>query len=319
MEEPKINLENPEITRRELLKIFGTLGLGLALPASVYAVQFTRNGTREAQQPIGIHRLNIRHRLIPPEFDGRKIFQLADPHFSNNTYLGQKLRRESDAQRIKEIIEVEYSPNDLFVFLGDSIPEQVTKDENDLVELGKACAIFQGLNLTKIFTLGNHEYAVGKSVRSAILEIIQGTGFTILRDERIAWEVGNSKLPVFGTEDWQFGNPSLERMRAWRKEFRNEFGIILTHNADWLETTPRLIEELKIALVLSGHTHGGMIEKEILARLALLTIHYQSEHFRGVKNYGDLTHNISNGAGHEFPLRDEVPPEISVITLHSAA
>jgi len=316
MESPNINLENPEITRRELLRFLGVLGLGVALPASGYAVQFTRNGIKEAQQPIGIHRLKIRHRLIPPEFDGRKIFQLTDPHFSKNTFLWQKLRGESDAQRIKEIIEAESSPNDLFVFLGDSIPEQLTKNVNDLDELGKACAIFQGLNLNKIFTLGNHEYVVGENIRSAILEIIRGAGFTILRDEKTIWEVGSSMLPVFGTEDWQFGNQNLERMLAWREKFRGKFGIILTHNADWLE---HLINQLGSALVLSGHTHGGISENEILARLALLTIHYQSKHYRGVKNYGDLIHNISNGAGNAFPLRNEVPPQISVVELSSAA
>src|SRR5216684_4248037 len=86
--------------------------------------------------------------------------------------------------------------------------------------------------------------------------------------------------------------------------------VLLAHD-------PRRLTEaanLKIPLVLSGHTHGGQVVLPLVGAVAAQKFPVAS----GLTRRGQTTMFVSRGLGTVYvPVRVNCPPEIAILTLES--
>ena len=192
----------------------------------------------QALRPPVVREHEIRLTGLPPERDGTRLVLLSDLH------LGTLLGKDWLEARIAEVNRLK---PDLVVLCGD-ILEGDSRSEEDF---GPLLARFTA-PLGAFAVTGNHEYYAGieESVR-----ILQGAGFTVLRDQAVEVRPG---LVLAGVDDLtarrQFGKDGspLQKALAGRPPGAT---ILLSH-------TPWRADEAAragVGLMLCGHTHAGQI------------------------------------------------------------
>ena len=94
--------------------------------------------------------------------------------------------------------------------------------------------------------------------------------------------------------------------------------ILLSHNPDVAES-PRLLKgDLRVDLMLSGHTHGGQIRLPLIGT-PITNSRFGSKYAAGLVQGPRCPVFISRGIGTTvLPIRLGVPPEIALIELHRA-
>jgi len=138
----------------------------------------------------------------------------------------------------------------------------------------------------KIAVLGNHEYWSGRA--SEVASLLGKHGFTVLIDSSISTPFGR----VYGV-DW----------RDDRKysSLKVSGGIVLSHDPN---AASSIYGE---CLVLSGHTHGGVV-------IGGLTLYSNSMYTRGLYELpGGGKLYVSRGLGQIFPIRFTSPLELLII------
>lgn len=169
---------------------------------------------------------------------------------------------------------------DVVVVGGDLVDEE-TRDFKGLEDFLKDLP-----GVERLAVLGNHEYWSGHVDSTAT--ILKRTGFKVLFNECLETSVGR----VFGfdwREDRQYGEISFG-------------GIVLAHDPNAADAVSGP------ALVLSGHTHGGLV-------LLGTTIYSNSRYSRGLYSFkdGKLLY-VSRGLGHmSLQLRINSRPELLIL------
>ncbi len=156
--------------------------------------------------------------------------------------------------------------------------------------------------------LGNHDHYVGADVVRAALA---SAGVRELRNTSTVIRRGGAVLGIAGVGDLRFDAIDFDAALAGLPSAAPR--IVLSHDPDVFAYWP---EELRLDLMLSGHTHGGQ------ARLPLLGPPYVPSQFglrylaghireRGRQLY------VSRGIGAiTAPIRWGCPPEITLVVLH---
>jgi len=192
----------------------------------------------QALRPPVVREHEIRMKGLPPERDGTTLVLLSDLHLG--TLLGQGWLEARIAQ-------VDALKPDLVILCGD-ILEGDSRREADF---GPLLSRFRA-PLGAFAVTGNHEYYAGieESIR-----ILQGAGFTVLRDQAVEVRPG---LVLAGVDDLtarrQFGKDGapVQTALAGRPEGAT---IFLSHSPWKAEVAARD----GVGLMLSGHTHAGQI------------------------------------------------------------
>jgi predicted MPP superfamily phosphohydrolase len=198
-------------------------------------------GLRTARRPV-VKRVEVRFPGLHPSFDGFRVVQLSDVH------IGETL----DGAFLERVVAtVNALKPDMVAVTGDLVDGPVKRLRDEVAPLGKLEARFG-----TYFVSGNHEYYSGAGPWEAELERL---GLTVLHNQHRLVQQGEAKLVVAGVTDLQGGQFSaLDRPDLDAALEGSPAGVprlLLAHQ-------PRFAKSAGgrgIALMLSGHTHGGQI------------------------------------------------------------
>jgi predicted MPP superfamily phosphohydrolase len=250
-------------------------------------------------------RLVVRHPTLrlprwPVALDGLRVALVSDLHAGAPHVDEQRVARVADA--------VQDERPDLVCLLGDFIDWKVTFARP--VGPEAVAAPFGALRapLGVVAVLGNHDWRTdGPRVAAALRD----AGVTVLENDAVEAGDGARRLWVAGVEDPSTRIPDVAA--AVRSVPDGEPLLILSHDPDLFPAIPE-----RVALTLSGHTHGGQINLPPLRRHVIPSI-FGDRYARGHIVERDRHLYVTSGVGtSSHPVRLGRPPEIVVLTLRSA-
>lgn len=201
---------------------------------------------------------------------------------------------------------------DLIVLAGDFVSVPVIGSERKGALAAEPCA-----HLLRELTaphglwaiMGNHDYLTdGKHVTSAL----QAENIRVLANQSEAIERDGARFWLSGVNDVLSFTADLSK--TLHSVPAGEAVVLLAHEPDFADEASRF----PIDLQLSGHSHGGQIRIPLLPPLFLPEM--AQKYFRGTYRIGPLSLYTTAGLGTvSVPMRLNCPPEITLLTLHSAA
>lgn len=300
------------ITRRGLLaSSAGVLSAGAGTITYAVGIEpFRLVVTEHRIQPIGPWPTGLRLRIAA----------LSDVHASKPFMSADRIR--SIAQRTLEL------DPDLIVLLGDFVAgSRIVTSYVDARDWAPALA---GLKapLGVYAILGNHDWWEDRTAQRTgenpiARRALEDVGIRVLQNEGLPLRTGPNPVWLAGLGD------QLAFLPARRRDLSRRLGIddlvatmaavpadapaiLLAHEPDIFPSVPA-----RIALTLSGHTHGGQIRA--FGYSPIVPSRYRNRYAYGhVREHTDLV--VSGGLGYSIvPVRLGVPPEITVIDLGSPA
>ena len=228
--------------------------------------------------------------------------------------------------RIEEIVAATNAEApDLIVLLGDFIG--TSRLRRRIIEPAEFAPVLAGLKapLGTRAILGNHDYwwrggaePVQRALEAVGIPVFVNQAEKIARDGHEFWLSGTTSTLTGPTYSMPRG-PGIfggrDNLKATLAQITDDAPIIhLAHEPDMFPHVPD-----RVALTLSGHTHGGQVAIPFVGRPIVPSIYGQRY------AYGHIVENqrhlvVSGGLGcSKLPLRFGVPPEIVVMTIGSAS
>ncbi|QHT72070.1 metallophosphoesterase [Rhodocytophaga rosea] len=169
-----------------------------------------------------------------------QVVQVSDLHLNS---INKPLRKL--AQKINKV------KPDMVLITGDAI------DKSENISLLDDFLKLIDHHIQKVAILGNWEYW-GNIDLNRLNDIYKGSNCDLLINETRQYNFRNKTISITGVDDFIGGNADFELAIA--KYQQGDFHIVLNHCPQYSDTiglkTP---ENIKIDLILSGHTHGGQI------------------------------------------------------------
>jgi len=293
---------------KELLQVrcsLGWLGLGITLGGlTTLALWQRRWATLATLSAIGatglsyatllepgrpvLERINLRFPRMPSNLEGLRIGQLSDLH------LGLPFGKENTRWAVEQMT---LEKPDLLVLTGDFVSfHHAIADLPDLLRPLKA-------PLGIYAVPGNHDHWEGLAEIQNVLQPL-GIEFLINEKRQIVWNEG--EMWLVGIDDTWYGEPDLPE--ALQDVPPEAFTILLAHEPDFADTAAKY----RIALQLSGHTHGGHLRLPLLGSFCVPF--HGTRYHSGFEQVGPLQMYISRGLG-GLPLRFNCRPEATIFTL----
>jgi uncharacterized protein len=277
------------MNRREFMKL-GSLFAAGGLLAKVSQVELND----ETNTPV-LERVEIPIRNLQPALEGFTIVQVSDIHLQPFTKPGL----------VKRAVEMSNELNpDLVVLTGD----YVWRDQEAVFEL---TPILAGLNARHgvYSVLGNHDLWLDVDVTKRAFEEAR---LPMLINQGLEISHGNGSFYLAGMDDGWSGQPDLNQ--AVEKAPSDVPIVLLLHEPDLVDETSR---DPRIALQLSGHTHGGQVL--IAGRPPIFTPDLGKKYSQGLFRVNDTWLYTNRGLGViSVPLRFNCPPEVTLLTLTRA-
>ncbi|MEM7345051.1 MAG: metallophosphoesterase [Chloroflexota bacterium] len=286
-------MSDTKINRRTFLKIAGGLavGGGLAASGSYYYA------SRIEPEKIVIEPVTIPLKNLRPALEGLKIVQLSDIHLHPYTQIELVERAVAMANTLKP---------DLAVITGD----HVLQEPESVFELAPALAALE-TRYGVFVSFGNHDLHLPRN-----LEIMktgfEESGIIVLQNNNVIFDVGKAQLQLAGLDDAIKGQPHLQAaLEGWREETTT---LLLAHEPDLADD---IAKDGRVALQLSGHSHGGQIRLPGRGALALPPLGRKYD--QGLYQVDDMWLYTNRGLGVlGLPIRFNCPPEVTAITLARA-
>jgi uncharacterized protein len=293
---------NKILSRRQFLALAAGLGLdGIAagLGIELYA-------SRIEPLWIQVHRVDIRVNGLPPAFKNFTIAQFSDLHASPYT-------RVEDVRHCVALTNALGA--DAIVMTGDFIIRESVTGFDWAPELAALRARY-GVYAV----LGNHDAWADPDYITAELA---ASGVRVLRNDRTALEIEQSRLWLAGVEDIgykggkfyafkQFYARTTAGMEALLAGLPPaEPRILLVHNPDFTE----LLQEGRVDLALCGHTHGGQVRLPFFGS-PIVPSFFGQKYTSGLVQGPKTMVYINRGIGVIYPpLRFNCRPEITLFRL----
>ena len=252
---------------------------------------------------------------LPSEFDGLTIVQISDLHLGS-------FNRHFDPiiEAVQLINEIEA---DIICFTGDLVNTYHT-EALDWVPVIKDLKAKE----RKFSILGNHDYGYygdttdeqQEECRAGVIEMNKAMDFDILVNEHRVLQRGSARLGIVGVENWGESKwfPKKGDVKKATEGMGNvDFTLLLSHDpTHWDE---KVVNQEKVDLTLSGHTHGAQMGLRIPGILELSPAQLMFKRWAGLYKEGDQQLYINRGMGYlMMPGRVGMPPEITKITLRKA-
>lgn len=227
---------------------------------------------------------------LPKEFDGFVIVQLSDFHCKQ---FGQ--------EQLELLRSIEKEAPELIVLTGDIYDEKRWNYSalNSLLE-----------GITRIAPVyavtGNHEYDED-ALLTLLKKLYQKYGVTLLSDEVEQIYKDGKYINLYGMQFREYISKEDEIIKAEE----NAFNILLYH--DPTEFTKLL--DKNFHLILSGHTHGGVIRLPLLGGMIGTSYEFFPHFDYGYYEEASTAMIISSGLGDTDIPRFYNRPEIVKITL----
>lgn len=260
-----------------------------------------------------VYSIKIKSKLLPQNFSGVRVVHISDLHLGSFNYRYHILDRA-----IKTINDL----NPDFIFFTGDLVNNYAWELNGWEQVLKQLTAKQG----KYSVLGNHDYGDYSKWESEeernnnfsdIKEFHAAIGFKLLLNEAESIENNGEKIAIIGVENW--GNPPFKQYGDLKKSLLDVNGIaykiLLSHDpSHW---SGEVVNQTKIALTLSGHTHGMQAGINIRNK-EWSPIKYKYEHWAGLYQVGLQYLYVTRGLGWMgFPGRLGMRPEITFIELEN--
>ena len=230
---------------------------------------------------------------LPKDLDGLRIVQITDIHLS--PFLS--------AQEFGRAIDMANETRaDVALVTGDLISRRGDPLDACLRQLARLRA-----NSGVLGCLGNHEIYTGTSDYVTA----QGAriGIEFLRGQARALRFGDATVNFAGVDYQRFGRPYLRG--AGQLVAPGVLNILLSHNPDVFPVAASQGYDLTI----SGHTHGGQVNFEILHQQMNVARVY-TPYVAGLYTSGRSSVYVSTGLGTiGVPVRIGAPAEVSLLRL----
>ena len=301
------------ISRRGFLRFVGALGLS-GLGVAAYGV-----GVENLRRPK-VTQYHVRPKLWPKGL-ALKVAVVADLHACEPWMT---------VARIRSMVETTNGLGaDLIVLLGDYSAGH--KFVSQAVHSADWSAALAGLKapLGVHAILGNHDWwddrsaqvsGAGPTYGRLALErvgipVYENDAVRLSKDGRTFWLAGLGDQLAFWPTRRRYPGRRVgvdDLGAALAKVPENEAVILLAHEPDIMVRVPE-----RVALVLSGHTHGGQVR--LFGWSPVVPSRYGNRFAYGhVREQCDLI--VSGGLGCSIaPLRIGMPPELVVVTIGDAA
>lgn len=274
-------------TRRQFLQGLSAFGVVSVCATSAYA-SFVEPYAYELTETI------IHIQGLPSNFEKFRIAQISDVHHGRLVSL----------EEVRRVVQLTREARaDLVVLTGDYTTARRRYIEPCAEVLGELQAP-EGVWAI----LGNHDHNTDPVLTTSALRrariVVVSNRNTILRR-------GTDVLQLAGIDDWSWG------MADWKQALD---GLNPQHPIVLLSHQPRVFDLPQVgdvALVLSGHTHGGQISLPIVGAPARFMDEFR--YVRGLYRRGRAQLYVTRGTGMiGLPVRFGAPPEISVLQLRRA-
>jgi predicted MPP superfamily phosphohydrolase len=284
------------LTRRRFLK--ATLGgaAGLAL----YAGELERHFIQISRQEVHVPGL-------PSAFDGMRIVQLSDIHLDEYT----------EPFFLRDAIDHINRLNPDAVFLtGDYVTWGISTRKYAEGAAWHCAGLLAELKCSARYAiLGNHDVMVNSPL---VVSALKDNGMTVLVNSYVPIERGNSRFWLAGLDDPIFGDPDPDL--AIPVSIRNrpdEPVVLMCHAPDYADDLLAYPAGKSVALMLSGHTHGGQVRLPFVGAMQLPPM--GKKYVEGWFRLGGMQLYVNRGLGSVgVPFRFDCPPEITLHTLRSA-
>lgn len=278
-------------------------------------------------QYVFIKKYTLKYENLPEDFNNYKIVQLTDVH---------SIRTK---EQIKQIIDKIKPQNpDIIVITGDLIDSGYYANQNSAYKQ-KKIPIIESLTLkfvkelTEIskvyFVYGNHEMMLLDDPENNKFKVgLEEIGVQILNNKIDYLYEGNSKIKLLGLQDpaclykdevySKIEGSSSDKTKVVLEDLYNqdnsqEFTILLAHRPECFE----VYADYNIDLVLSGHTHGGMMRLPIIHGIYAHPQGFFPDYSYGLYKNKKSKMIVGAGIGYSGNIHFRVYdlPEIEVINL----
>ena len=250
-------------------------------------------GTFVQRFNLGVREQNIIVPNLPKDLDGLRITQLTDIHLS--PFLRVRELEHAVAMANESRPHLMLVTGDLITAAGDPLDDCLRA----LARLKADAGVFG--------CMGNHE------IYAKTEEYTQQTGARLgirfLRQQSQMLRFGAADLNLAGVDYQRIGRPYLPR--AEKLIAPGAFNVLLSHNPDVFPVAAAK----GFPLTISGHTHGGQVNVEILGA-NLNVARFFTPYVDGLYQKGDSSIFVSRGIGTiGLPARLGAPPEVAVLKL----
>jgi predicted MPP superfamily phosphohydrolase len=284
------------MTRRRFLAAAGCAVGGLA----VYSGEIARHEIEVTHSDVFLAGL-------PQAFEGFRIAQISDIHMDEYT----------EPFFVRDVVHRMNRLKPDAVFLTGDFATYGLMPNKFAIGAGWQCAgLLDALDCrARYAVLGNHDLMVGPI---EISQALTDHGITLLRNSHTAIERGGARFWLAGVDDPVQGNPLPDL--AIPETIRNlprEPVILMCHAPDYADLLLGHPSGSSVALMLSGHTHGGQVRLPFIGATALPQM--GKKYVEGWFRVGPMQLHVNRGIGTVgLPFRLNCPPEISLFTLRPA-
>lgn len=241
---------------------------------------------------LSLERLHVPITGLPSTFDHFRLICLSDFHLEPYTQLDFIERVVERANQLEP---------DLVCLLGDYVFERAES-------IDALAPVLQGLKakLGVYAILGNHDlWTDAEIVRSGL----ERQGIPVLSNQHVTLREGGEEIVLAGLDDAWSGEPDLQAALAG--EPQDATVILMLHEPDFAD---EMAQAARIALQLSGHSHGGQVRLPFYGAPFLPTFAHKYD--QGIYRVGAMWLYVTRGIGVIGPPgRFNCRPEITEITL----
>ena len=290
---------------------------------SSIALQKIITKNKELNKSFTVNTQEIYFDKLPDSFNNYKILQISDLHSAE---FGK-----DNSQLLNKINKI--NP-DIIMFTGDMFNfYEITDKDSDETNLPSFKLINTLAKSYKIlYITGNHEENAdiiyhgwdtasrdrsNNDAYNRYLHELENAGVTFIDDSSIKINKNNESINVYGiyffTAEKLDENHYLDKLKV----DKNKFNIMLAHDPKYFET----YADNGFDLILSGHTHGGIIRLPYIGGLLSPDKKIFPKYDKGIFKYKNSYMNVSGGLGGNSSfkginiIRINNQPEINLITL----
>lgn len=257
-----------------------------------------------ADKALELNTYTITSETLPNAFHGYRIAHVSDLH---NTEIGD----ENETL----LTMLESANPDIIAITGDLVDSRNTDIEIALQFAEEAVKIAPCYYVT-----GNHEERVSEydDLKDGLTEL----GVIVLEDEKIYLERSEESIALLGVNDPNFQTDYLfgDSVTVMEHTLQNlmdgedSYTILLSHRPELFE----VYAASNIAVVLSGHAHGGQFQLPFIGGLFAPNQGLFPKYDTGLYTDDNTNMIVSRGIGNSaFPFRINNRPEIILIELQT--
>ncbi|MCC6928320.1 MAG: metallophosphoesterase family protein [Gemmatimonadaceae bacterium] len=242
---------------------------------------------------------------LAPSFDGYRIAILSDFHHGP---------QQPRARAARAVAFANSQSPDLVALLGDyGTSEGFLRSwwrRSYLRMHAELSPVLTGLRARDgiVAVIGNHDHYGGADETERWLDSL---GIRVLRDARAELRHDDGALHLVGIHDFWEGDVTDASVAALVDS--DTPTIVLSHHPDAL---PHCAHP-GVALVLSGHTHGGQVVLPFIGAPVTRSVICTRHHASGWIPNPWVPMLVSSGVGAQIPLRFGTRPEVVILTLRA--